>query len=129
MWISEKLLRRAGAASAAELGETTIGGGSAAVLTQGENRDTVRIAPGGYHWLPRSGQRVLLMRCAQGENVLCGAEAEEEQKLEPGEVYITTETGAFIHLKNDGSLRLGGSVQVEGMLTVNGVPVALEGTE
>ena len=129
MWISEKLRRRTGRTPAAELGETTIGGGNAAVLTQGEHRDTLRIAPGGYHWLPRGGQRVLLMQCAQGECVLCGAEAEKGPELEPGEVYITTENGAFIHLKNDGSLCLGGRVQVEGTLTVNGEPVALEGAE
>jgi len=128
MWISKKLLRRA-AAAAAELGETTIGGESAAVLTEGENRDTLLIAPGGYHWLPRSGQRVLLMRCGQGETVLCGTEADDSPALAPGEVYITTENGTSVHLKNDGSICLRGSVQVEGALAVNGVPVALKGAE
>lgn len=129
MWISEKLRRRTGPGTTAELGETTTGGKSAAVIAAGESRDLVRITPGGYHWLPKSGQNVLLVSCVQGERALCGVAEEFGVGLEPGEVYITSDGGAFIHLKNDGSLCLGGRVGVEGTLAVNGIPVALEGGE
>lgn len=43
MWISKTIAQRgAGSGSAADMGMTTIGGGSASVMTRGEQRDLAR---------------------------------------------------------------------------------------
>ena len=51
MWISKTIAQRgAGSGSAADMGMTTIGGGSASVMTRGEQRDLEVFAPGGIVW-------------------------------------------------------------------------------
>ena len=55
MWISKTIAQRgAGSGSAADMGMTTIGGGSASVMTRGEQRDLEVFAPGGIVWQPQA---------------------------------------------------------------------------
>ena len=53
MWLSRTLSLRQRAereSAAADMGVTTIGGGSASVMTRGEQRDLEIFAPGGMVW-------------------------------------------------------------------------------
>ena len=56
MWLSKKLSLQHAAeqeGAAADMGVTTIGGGSASVVTRGEQRDLAVFAPGGLVWQPK----------------------------------------------------------------------------
>ena len=58
MWLSKKLSLQHAAeqeGAAADMGATTIGGGSARVVTRGEQRDLAVFAPGGAGWPPTCG--------------------------------------------------------------------------
>lgn len=106
----------------AERGEVTVAGEAAAVALEGERRQVGRWLPGGYHWSPRRGDTVLVVKSgAEGSPCLVGMQ--DETVLEPGEVVLSTAQGTGIHLKPDGRILLKGTVEVEGTLTVNGQEV------
>ena len=63
MWLSKTIALRQRAereSTAADMGVTTIGGGSASVMTRGEQRDLEVFAPGGVVWQPQAGDTVLV---------------------------------------------------------------------
>ena len=64
----------------AELGVVTIGGNPAAVETRGEVRNLPVFGPGGYVWMPRRGQRVLVLKGGPGGEEQCVAAAEQEEQ-------------------------------------------------
>lgn len=61
MWLSKKMKPVVPTADA-DLGTTTIAGGSVGVLTRGEVRSLPVYGPGGYVWLPDSGAAVLVIK-------------------------------------------------------------------
>ena len=90
MWLSRKLSAYRAAqqeGTAADMGVTTIGGGSASVMTRGEQRDLEVFAPGGLVWQPRVGDTVLVIKGGVGcqEHCVVAAEtagaAPEEQEV------------------------------------------------
>ena len=129
MWLSRKT-RTAPPTADAELGVTSIAGGSAAVLTRGELRSVPVFSPGGYLWQPAVGQTVLVIRGRPGGEERCLAGAEQPAppvSMQPGEVFLYSSGGASVYLKADGSavisgtrIALRGSVAVEGSLSING---------
>lgn len=123
MWLS-KQMRPAPATADADLGVTTIAGGSVGVVTRGEVRSLPVYGPGGYVWLPESGAAVLVIKGGPGGEEHCVAgmrQATAPQGMQPGEVYLTSPGGASVYLKRDGTLELRGNVSVQGALLVNGV--------
>lgn len=121
MWISERISKAAAAeAENVSLGRVTIGGSSAGVLTDGEARGVAVVSPGGYVWAPAVGQSVLVMKSG-GESFILG-QTGTEQVEEAGEVYIKSNGGAAVRLKNTGEIVLEGTVEIKGNLIVNGVP-------
>ena len=82
-----------------------------------------RLSSGGVIWRPAAGQRVLVIECEGGQRVVAGAVQEAGRPdLENGEVLI--ESGAAsIRLKNSGEILIKGRVNIEGELTVGGVPI------
>lgn len=121
MWISKTIAQRgAGSGSAADMGMTTIGGGSASVMTRGEQRDLEVFAPGGIVWQPQAGDTVLVIKGGAGEQEQCVAAASTTGRapagMVPGEPFLYSSGGASIYLRADGT------VEVSGKLTVNGLP-------
>jgi len=122
MWISTRLRPQA-PSGGAELGAVTIPGASAGAAAAGEERDLPVYAPGGYVWMPRRGDTVLVIKGGPGGEERCAAGARPPAPpagMQPGEVYLFTPGGASVWLRNDGSIALTGSVSVSGSLTVNG---------
>lgn len=130
MWLSEQV-RPAGSAAGADLGVTSIAGEAAGVLTRGEVRDLPIYGPGGYVWKPENGERVLVIRGGPGGEETCVAGSRQRSApagMAPGEVFLSAPGGASAYLRRDGSvelrgakIRLYGSVEVIGALTVNGI--------
>lgn len=119
MWMARQQGQELLQERAADCGQVTVDGPALAVALAGERRQVGRWLPGGYHWSPRRGDTVLVVKSgAEGSPCLVGRQDTEE--LEPGEVALSTVQGVGIHLKPDGRILLKGPVAVEGTLTVNG---------
>lgn len=102
-------------------GPVTVPGEAAGAWLEGERRALTVYAPGGYHWVPALGDEVLVLKTGEsGERPCAVGVSAGGQGLLPGEVLISA-GGASIKLGLDGR------VAVTGSLTVNGVPVALQG--
>ena len=113
--------RRERPAGMALTGPVTLPGDSAGVWLEGERRGVAVYAPGGYHWVPAAGDEVLVLKTGErGERPCAVGVAAGGQGLLPGEVLITVGAASI-------KLGLDGQVAVTGNLTVNGVPVALQG--
>ena len=113
MWLSEQI-KFGGefVPAAAEVGQVSLGGASLAVVTQGERRQLSIAMPGGFRWRPRLGQKVLVLKSAEGESIVIGALPQEKDSLQPGELEIQGD-GCGIRLA-------GGRVEIEGGLIING---------
>lgn len=145
MWLSKTIALRQRASqesTAADMGVTTIGGGSASVMTKGEQRELEVFAPGGLVWQPRAGDTVLVVKGGTGCQEQCVVAANTAsaapKNLAPGELFLYSCGKASIHLCKDGSivvkgngsaegdweatgnLTLTGEVELNGPVTVNG---------
>ena len=127
MWLSKKLsLYRAAEqeGAAADMGVTTIGGGSASVVTRGEQRDLAVFAPGGVVWQPKSGDTVLVIKGGVGGQEHCVAAADTgasaPKEMVPGELYLYSDGGASVYLRADGSVEIKGPVKAEGDAALTG---------
>lgn len=122
MWLS-KAMRTVRAGTDADLGVTTISGGSVGVVTRGEVRSLPVYGPGGYVWLPENGAAVLVIKGGPGGEEQCVSGMQQRNAPEgmlPGEVYIYGPGGNSVYLKRDGSVELRGDVDIQGSLSVNG---------
>ncbi len=127
MWLSKSLSLRQAADrenTAADMGVTTIGGGSASVMTRGEQRDLEVFAPGGVVWQPQAGDTVLVIKGGVGCQEHCVVAAETSGStpgdMTPGELFLYSSGGASIHLRNDGSIAVKGDLSVEGDVELTG---------
>ena len=92
-------------------GEVTVPGG---VWMEGERRGAAVYAPGGYHWVPARGERVLVLKAGEsGEEPCVMGRVPEERGLRPGEVLISTGK-AEIRLGLDGCIDVTGTFRVNG---------------
>ena len=97
--------------AAAMTGEVTVPGG---VWREGERRGAAVYAPGGYHWVPARGERVLVLKAGEsGEEPCVMGRVPEERGLRPGEVLISTGK-AEIRLGLDGCIDVTGTFRVNG---------------
>ena len=127
MWISRKLSdhrRFEQEGAAADMGVTTIGGSTAAVMTRGEQRNLEVFSPGGLIWQPTEGDTVLVVKGGCGAQEQCITamlhEGRTPEGMQPGEVCLYSLGGASLVLRNDGSIRVVGPVRMEGDLQVEG---------
>ena len=133
MWLSRKFSAYHATeqeGTAADMGVTTIGGTSAAVVTRGEQRELGTFAPAGVVWQPRAGDTVLVIKGGVGcqERCIVGADtaASAPKDMAAGELFLYSAGGASLYLKNDGSIAVVGDVTMEGDLDITG-DVHLEG--
>lgn len=127
MWISKavslsRAAEREGAST--DMGVTTIGGGSASVMTRGEQRDLEIFSPAGLVWQPRAGDTVLVVKGGVGCQEQCVVASDTAacapEGFAPGELFLYSCGGASIYLRGDGSIRVKGPVALEGDLSVRG---------
>lgn len=126
MWLSNKKTSSgsARAASGAAVGDVTIGGKNTAVYTDAEMRNAAFFSPGGYFWLPSSGQSMVVIKSA--DNEVCCMDRQVTDipvDMEEGEVYIVSGGNASLFLKNDGSIHLSGDVSITGRVFMNGTQI------
>ena len=121
MWVSRAMALRQAAereASAVDMGVTTIGGGSASVMTRGEQRDLEIFAPGGMVWQPKAGDTVLVVKGGTGgqeQCVVAASTAESGPKdMAAGELFLYSCGKASIYLRKDGSIEIKGNAFAEG---------------
>ena len=127
MWLSKNLALRHRVeqeGAAADMGVTTIGGGSASVMTRGEQRDLEVFAPGGLVWQPKAGDTVLVLKGGVGCQERCVVAADTAgdtpEGMVPGELFLFSSGEASIYLKADGSILVKGRVSLENSLEVKG---------
>ena len=117
MWLANRGQGQMQGNSAAQFGQVTVAGSPAGVYLAGERREIPVLAPGGYHWVPRRNDCVLVMKAgAEEENCLVAARGVSTQRLAPGEVWISVHQDAGILLKANGSIHLMGSIFANGRL-------------
>lgn len=121
MWLSKAMSMRQASereATAADMGVTTIGGGSASVMTRGEQRDLEIFAPGGMVWQPKAGDTVLVVKGGTGgqeQCVVAASTAESGPKdMAAGELFLYSCGKASIYLRKDGSIEIKGNAFAEG---------------
>jgi hypothetical protein len=120
MWLSERN-KNTDTDNGTQICTATIGGESVGVYAGGERRGLTVCAPGGYRWRPKAGDKLLVIKCAHGEEIVAGVPISGSTgSMKNGEVCIESEGGATLYLKNDGSIVIKGDVNVEGALKVNG---------
>lgn len=115
MWTSDRSRKRLVGESAADLGLVTLAEEQAGIYMEGERRWAQVYSPGGYHWRPALGEKVLVLKAGgEGEN-LCVIGRKQPEGLKPGEVLVQSGSGkAALRL-------LDREVDLEGDVTVNGV--------
>lgn len=113
MWLSEQFCKDL-SSEASGFGEVTISGGKAAAKDAGrEQRLLPLVSPGGFVWLPDTGDQVLVLR--EGAPCLIGRLQPEQTELLPGEVMLYAGSGS-IRLRKDGTIELSGKVIVNGQV-------------
>lgn len=121
MWLSKSIALRQRAereGAAADMGVTTIGGGSASVMTRGEQRDLEVFAPRGLVWQPMVGDTVLVIKGGTGCQEQCVVAANTSdpvpKEMAPGELFLYSCGEASIYLRKDGSITVKGNGSAEG---------------
>lgn len=112
MFLSEMWKQRSTDTELGTLETISLGGEVNTVASSGHQCQRTMFAPGGMCWVPKRGQGVLVIKAGM-EDCIAGAEMENTEELEPGEVRIFSQ-GASVWLKNDGRILLEGKVFVNG---------------
>lgn len=99
----------------AAIGIVTAAGIENGVFLGTERRRLPVMAPGGYHWQPRAGETVLVLKAGDNAETPCilAGQTPEDTLLQPGEVELTG-PGCSVKLSQDGT------VCIQGTLSVNG---------
>ncbi len=106
MWISRQI-GTPKQNSAAETGTVTLNSnGKVEAVSTGVQRDINVFSPFGYSFSVPEGEEMLLIE-KSGEQAALGI-AVKNKKLLSGEIKIESSSGAYIYLKNDGSVIING---------------------
>lgn len=116
MWLSKREGHEKKEPADALTGPVTLSEGELGAWLEGERRGVAVFTPGGYHWGPKVGDQILVLKAGENGEQPCAIGVAESKSLSPGEILI--ETG-------DALLRItpGGSIAVTGTFTVNGTVV------
>lgn len=120
MWLSKRrpTVKEPGTALT---GPVTLPGEKLGAWLEGERRGVAVYAPGGYHWAPRLGEQVLVLKAGESGEQPCavGVPVDANADLAPGEVLIHAGKST-IRLTPDGNVFL------TGLFFVNGTVVGPE---
>lgn len=106
MWISRQIIKEE-KLPPTECGKVTMNScGKIEAASTGVERNVDFYSPYGYVSCVPKGEKLLLTQ-GGGEQVCIGVES-DSSAVGYGEVKITSLSGAYIHLKNDGSIELNG---------------------
>lgn len=106
MWISKQLTEKADS-PIIENGRVTLNDkGELEAVSTGAERSVRVYAPYGYSFSLPAGSELLMTR-SSGEQVSFGTEMKSDS-LSEGEIKITSASGGYIYLKNDGSIVING---------------------
>lgn len=102
------------APAAALTGPVTLQGDPAGAWLEGERRGVAVYAPGGYCWVPQTGEEVLVLKAGESGEQPCavGVPAEMEGLL-PGQVFIHAGKCSIL-LDPEGTVSLTGTFKVNG---------------
>ena len=107
MWISQQFARNAQVTPSVQSGRITLNdNGSVEAVSTGVQRSIGLCAPYGYMYSAPNGADMLLVSCA-GEQTAIGVPMSADA-LKSGEIKIKAASGAFIYLKNNGSVVING---------------------
>lgn len=121
MWLSENAAQKARkSGSDSEIGVVTVGGQSPSVMIEGEKRGLEIVSPGGIYWAPGRDEQVVVTRC--GEELFVTGSLSPAPALSAGELCLKSGE-AGIRLRPNGEIELYGTVNVKGMLLLNGVDI------
>lgn len=115
MWLSTRTGHESPEFSGAEIAMVSLGGAVPTVVTSGGQIPVTLFGPGGYVWVPKRYDEVLVVKAGGvgEEDCIAGAEMDIPEGLLPGEVAISSE-GASLTLKNDGRILLDGQLFING---------------
>jgi hypothetical protein len=116
MWLG-KQQKRDNQTGEGQVGKVTIGGEQTAVLLDSERRGLEVYSPGGYHWTPRAGQKVLVIQ-GQGE-IPCVVGLRQGESL-PETVTIEADGGGALLLNGKNSVLAGERIDLNGAVYVKG---------
>lgn len=109
MWISKKLGASEVKKSEMETGQVTISkNGELEAVSTGVERGVKMLVPFGYSCAVGSGRELVLSRI-DGRQVALGT-IMQDSTLRTGEIELRSPSGAYIRLKNDGSVVINGLV-------------------
>jgi hypothetical protein len=114
MWLG-KQQKRACQTGEGQVGKVTIGGDQAAVLLDSERRGLEVYAPGGYHWTPRAGQKVLVI---QGQGEVPCVVGLRQGETPPETVTIEADGGGKLRLDGKNSALAGEKIVLDGTVYV-----------
>lgn len=115
MWISRQIIKQEHSLPI-ECGKVTMNvDGKIEASSTGVERNVGFYSPYGYAYCVPKGETLLLTQ-GGGEQVCIGVES-DSSAVECGEIKITAQSGAYIYLKNDGSIVLNGlTISKEGKI-------------
>jgi len=99
----------------AVFGTVTASGAENGVFLGTERRHLPVMAPGGYHWRPRAGETVLVLKAGDRSELPCilACQPSDTPDLQPGEVELTG-PACSVKLVQDGTVRVQGTLMVNG---------------
>lgn len=133
MWLSRREGHGKKEPAEALTGPVTLTGREVGAWLEGERRGVAVFSPGGYHWAPRVGEEILVLKAGENGEQPCAVGVAESERLSPGEILIQSGSAA-IRLNPGGELQLstgrsiinmtaGGKISLFGTFTVNGTVV------
>lgn len=106
MWISKQLAAESGETDL-QTGKSTLNSnGKVEVVSSSVNRNVDMYAPYGYCFSLPAGNHILLAK-GDGEQIGIGVSV-DSSNLKTGEIKITSSSGGYIHLKENGSVVING---------------------
>ena len=109
MWLSEEIASSGKEVSQPRLGcITKVQDDKVTVKADCVYDDIYVISPSGISSIPQVGDEVVVF--PMGENAACGTINKRESFVSDGEVYLSTSSGAYVWLKNDGTVVINGQV-------------------
>ena len=99
---------------AAQLGQMTLSGEIAGANLGGERRWLEVCAPGGLHWRPREGEKVLVLKLPEEGTACILGTMDRQEDLQPGQMKLVGEACTLL---------LGRGLEITGEVQINGEPL------